>query len=121
MRQPFLLIILCLTMCKTAPESPPTLDQAVFVQVYCDVVVQGNSIPQQLRSAFADSILTENNVSRGMFEQTVHYYSQDPERWQVVFKLISKELENRITQNNPTSRKTEQSQAPVSKNSQKLK
>lgn len=119
MRKSLLLIFILLAMCKAEPEAPPILEQAIFVQVYCDVVVQGDRLPPHQRSAFADSILANNSMTREMFEQTVQYYSQDPERWQLVFKEISKELDSRITNNNPTTGKTARPKAPAPPNTQK--
>lgn len=71
------------------------LDEKLFVQVYCDVVVKADLINPDQRGAFVDSVLSYYRISHEQFQQTVKFYSSDEEKWEKIFARIVAELERR--------------------------
>lgn len=80
--------------CKLQPNVKP-LNEKLFVQVYCDVVVYADVVAPSNRDAFVDSVLNHYGVSREQFSKTVTFYSKDEKRWERVFTKIIAELEQR--------------------------
>ncbi len=80
--------------CKR-PQNVKPLNEKLFVQIYCDVVVYADLVEFQRRDAFVDSVLSNYGVSREQLLKTVIYYSKDEKRWEKVFAKIIAELEQR--------------------------
>ena len=80
--------------CSKRPDLKP-LDEKVFVQVYCDVVVYADLLDAKRKEAFVDSVLNNYNTNREQFQYTVSYYSKDETKWEKVFTDIVAELEKR--------------------------
>lgn len=71
------------------------IDEKVFVQIYCDVVVSADLVDAKLREALVDSILNSYHTSREQFQNTVNAYSRDENKWEKVFTKVVAELERR--------------------------
>ena len=80
--------------CNKRSDLKP-LDEKVFVQVYCDVVVYADLLDAKRKEAFVDSVLNNYNTNREQFQYTVSYYSKDETKWEKVFTDIVAELEKR--------------------------
>ncbi|MDZ7377548.1 MAG: hypothetical protein ONB13_13130, partial [candidate division KSB1 bacterium] len=61
-----LFFVLIFLSCKRQPNVKP-LNEKLFVQVYCDVVVYADIIEPTHRDAFVDSVLNHYGVSREQF------------------------------------------------------
>ncbi len=71
------------------------LDEKLFVQVYCDVMIYADLVDSKQREAFVDSVLNSYKISREQFQYTVNIYSKDEKKWEKVFTDIVAELERR--------------------------
>jgi hypothetical protein len=71
------------------------LDEKLFVQVYCDVMIYADLVDSKQREAFVDSVLNSYKISREQFQYTVNIYSKDEKKWEKVFADIVEELERR--------------------------
>lgn len=71
------------------------LDEKVFVQVYCDVVIYEDLVDPKRREALVDSVLNNYKSSREQFQYTMNAYSKDEKKWEEVFTKIVAELESR--------------------------
>ena len=92
----FQLIILLFSIwqCNKRSDLKP-LDEKVFVQIYCDVVIYADLLDAKRKEAFVDSVLNSYNTSREQFQYTVNFYSKDEKKWEKVFTDIVAELEKR--------------------------
>lgn len=89
-----ILSILIPLHCNRQPNVKP-LNEKLFVQLYCDVVIYADLVEAQRRDAFVDSVLSSYGVSREQLLKTVTYYSKDDKRWEKIFAKIIAELEQR--------------------------
>jgi hypothetical protein len=71
------------------------LNEKLFVQVYCDVMIYADLVDSKQREAFVDSVLNSYKISREQFQYTVNIYSKDEKKWEKVFADIVEELERR--------------------------
>ncbi len=86
--------ILISLQCQHQPKVK-LLNEKLFVQVYCDVVVYADLIEAKHRGAFVDSVLNHYGVTQDQLLKTVAFYSKDETRWEKVFTKIIAELERR--------------------------
>lgn len=84
-----------LLLCCDGSSHRKVMDEKLFVQVYCDVVVHADLVEEEQRAAFVDSVLSSYGVQREDFQRMVAYYAGDVERWEKVFAAIVAELERR--------------------------
>jgi hypothetical protein len=71
------------------------LDEKVFVQAYCDIVIYADLVDSKRKEALVDSVLNSYKISQEQFQYTMNAYSNDEKKWEELFTKIVAELERR--------------------------
>ncbi|MEO8398210.1 MAG: DUF4296 domain-containing protein [Ignavibacteriaceae bacterium] len=79
----FIFIFVSCSKQKIIPEN-------IFVKIYTDLVVaQDTALVDSVSSKnLREKILKKYNVKLEDYQQTINYYNEDPERWQVFFDKV---------------------------------
>jgi len=91
----FSIILLSLFCAGKKDDIGERMNEELFIQVYCDVVEKSDLLQPANRKAFADSVLQTHGSNMDIFDNTVEYYKQNPEKWKSLFEKIVAELEQR--------------------------
>jgi len=92
----FQIIILLLfnLQCKKRSDSKQ-LNEKLFVQIYCDVVIYADLVDAKRREALVDSVLKSYQMSREEFQGAVAVYSRNEKKWEKIFTKMVEELARR--------------------------
>jgi len=80
--------------CHKITGKPP-LSKEQFSMVYTDYMLAVAQKEAKMAGAAVDSIFKHHIVETNEFKKTLQYYMKNPNQWEEMMNLISKELEKR--------------------------
>ncbi|GEM_PF-1272958 len=98
-RMPFFFVLFSFFLllnvsCEQITGKPP-LSKEKFSLVYTDYILAVDQKETEFVGAVVDSVFKYHEVQTNDFKKTLQYYMKNPEQWEEMMNLISKELEKR--------------------------
>lgn len=93
--------IVLATICLLSAQScskitgKPPLSKEKFSLVYTDYILAVEQREAEMVGAVVDSVFKHHEIQTKDFKKTLQYYMKNPEQWEEIMNLISKELEKR--------------------------